>query len=475
MNRPLPAILLLGLLPLAAQAGIVMKSEPARPTVARELGRHADGIVQATEDAAIRQGMTLDRERLALRPEPAPARTRKARRFTCMPDGEEMEINAIAGIELSYTDAEIRDVLAELSGTTGVTIVMDESVEGQVSVNLKDASLAEALEVILAAGGYSYKVAARHILVGAPDPRSRSFAKLSSTCIFKPENAQPEQLTQALPAMYQAFVTVQSGNRHVSITAPMDIQRRLQAALTALDQPQPQVLLEMSIIEVSSKAMEVLGVSWSKMIRDNQVPGGVRQLGTGEWSSLGANPATTISGSLIQTGVSPARSLAESVQFLKTRGDASVKAMPSIVTQDGRQAVFSSQSTVWLPFDSVNSSSDKRKELTYGINMTVIPRISTEGDIKLEIKDASVSNLVMDDRGSPQIVSHQIASTVDIQDGDTLVLGGLFQHKQRDGRAGLPGLSRLRVVGNLFGQSERRNEETEVLILIRPTILEAGG
>lgn len=447
--------------------------EPVTTTLGKAMAK--PGGIEAMAAATARtQGVDYAPHRMTLTPAAATPKEHKPNRFTCVSDGPSLDISTIGNIELAFTDANIRDVLAELSMLTGVSLVLDESVEGLVSVSISNTSLADALEVVLAAGGYSYKVAARHILIGPADPRSRSFAQLATTCVFKPENSSPDQLMQALAPMFQTFIRVQTESRHMTITAPMDMQRRIQSSLMALDQAPSQVLLEMSIVEVSVKAMDILGVSWSKVVRDAQVPGGTRQLGLGEWSGLSASQTSNLTGPLIQTSTTPSRSLAESVQMLRTSGQAEVKAMPSIVTRDGKQANFSSQSTVWLPFENVSGSSDRRKEMTYGINMTVIPKIANSGDVTLEIKEASVSDLVMDEKGSPQIVSHQISSTVDIRDGDTLVLGGLFQHKLRKQTSGLPGLSRLRGVGNLFGQTQSRDEETEVLIMIRPKVLGEG-
>lgn len=454
----------LTLTPPAAPANRILAATAAK----------SGGIEAMASTAATSQGAAYTAQAMTLRPADAVRPARKPNRFTCVADGPSLDIAAIGNIELSFTDANIRDVLAELSMQTGISVVLDESVEGLVSVNISNSTLADALEIVLASGGYSYKAAAHHILIGPADPRSRSFAQLATTCVFKPENSSPEQLVQALPPVYQTFVRTQTESRHLTITAPMDMQRRIQSALLALDQAPDQVLLEMSIIEVSVKAMDILGVSWSKTIRDTGVAGGARQLGLGEWSGIEATQASSLTGPLIQTSTTPSRSLAESVQMLRGNGQAEVKAMPSIVTRDGKQANFSSQATAWLPFDNVSGSSDRKKELTYGINMTVIPKIANSGDITLEIKEASVSDLVEDEPGAPRIVSHQISSTVDIRDGDTLVLGGLFRHKQRKQTTGLPGLSRLKGVGNLFGQTRNQDEETEILIMIRPRILSEG-
>lgn len=164
------------------------------------------------------------------------------------------------------------------------------------------------------------------------------------------------------------------------------------------------------------------------------------------------------------------RTLSDSLNFLRTQGQAQVKAMPSIVTLDGKEAIFSSMNTVWLPFVN-GGDTGRRRELTYGVNMKVVPRIAAGGQIKLEIINASVSDFTESDQGVPRIISHSISNTVHVQDGDYLVLGGLLQKKSRRDGEGIPGLKDAPLVGNLFGQKQQLLQETEVLIMIRPKVL----
>lgn len=462
-------LILLAVMTMTACSHLVTPTPASPAALATYLRTHESMAARLEKEAATGGKETFDRKTMTLHAASEPRQEVRKNKFRCMNEGTVLDIGKISDISLSYNEANIREVLSELATNTGVAIVMDEGVEGQVSVTMNNVSLPDALDMILAGGGYSYKVYGSYILVGPPDPRSRSFARLASTCIFKPENTSPDQLVQGLPAMYQPYVAVQTSNGELTVTAPMDVQKRIQATLTALDQTQPQVLLEMSVVEVSVQAMDILGVSFDQVVNDPRVPSGSRRLGAGEWSSVKG----------ILTGTTASRTLAESVQFLQQNGEAEIRATPSIITQDGAKANFSSHNTVWLPFDSTTvtgntTTSNKMRDLTYGIDMTVVPKISSTGMVRLAISDATVSDLVYNDSGEPQMVDHHIANTVDINDGNTLVLGGLFQRKHHKQGNGLPGLSRLRVLGGFFGQDQENNEETEVLIMIRPTIISPG-
>ena len=103
--------------------------------------------------------------------------------------------------------------------------------------------------------------------------------------------------------------------------------------------------------------------------------------------------------------------------------------------------------------------------------MTVVPRISLDGQVSLQIINASVSDLTEDHDAQPRLISHSISNTVDVPDGDYLVLGGLLQKKVSRTQNKLPiGLTGT-ALGFLTGQNQSVEEETEVLIMIRPRIL----
>jgi len=461
-----------GALAGCAAKAVVMQNW-RKPTLERELARALPPAVSDVRLLGKSATQSYDPASLTI-PSAAQKTLGNGRRgFQCVDEPGALDPAAIGGISLDFEESDVRDVLREISLAANVSIVADDTVEGVVSVRLENRTLAQALEVVLSAGNFSYRAFAHHVLVGSADSKSRSFPQLARTCLFRPSNALPEQLLSGLAPVYQPYVSVQQGTRFVTVTAPGNLQPRVQAALLALDTQPQQVLLELSVVEVSVEALSILGVDWHGMVRDPLAPGGMRTRGIGEWSGTAQLDSA---GTGLLTARLPARTLVESLQALKTSGEAQVRATPSIVTQDGREANFSSQNTVWISAESLSASSvsgDRRKELTYGINMTVVPRISDAGAVKLEIKQASVSDFFVQEDGIPRIVSHAIANTVDVRDGDTLVLGGLFQRKVRERDSGLPVLGNIRLIGNLFGQDRHHREETEVLILIRPVILDA--
>lgn len=372
-------------------------------------------------------------------------------------------------VDLDFFDADLREALSELSVLIGVPIVVDDFVEGMVTITLEQTGLEPALRVMLAHGGFSYRIYDDYILVGGSDPESPTFSKLSTTCRYKPLYITPIDLAGSLTPYYQKFVRVPQQADYLTITAPPVIQQQIKENLTIFDTKPGQVLLEMSIVEVSREALEILGVSWSRHRPDGQT-GRDRRLGIAEWSGV-QNGSSRDLLEAFAVGSMPHRTLASSLQYLEEEGEAQMKAMPAIVSLDGREAEFATTHSVWIPYIGDGGGSGRPKELVYGVDMKVVPRIADNGEVSLRIVNAQVSDLTYGSNGMPHVVSHKVSSSVQIEDGDFLVLGGLFQSKQKESANGVPGFKDKGIGKWFFGQSNKTDMETEVLIMIRPTVI----
>lgn len=408
--------------------------------------------------------LSLENQQNSVPVQPASPRSR------CVPHPKGMGTSHIKNLDLAFFEMPLREALVELSVMSGVPIVIDENVDGLITVNINGVSFDDALEVMLSGGDISYRKMARHVLVGSALPDSPVFHKLAISCHYRPRHTKPADIAVSLTPYFQQFISLHSGADYLTVTATPDTLRKIRSHLDNYDRKPRQLLLEMHIVEVSSDAMELLGVDWNRYGRDPNTEM-LRRMGTAEWDGYKRDSDLSVS-SLFSLGYLPMRTLTDSLNFLRTQGQAQIKAMPSIVTLDGREAIFSSTSTVWLPFMNSGDSA-RRRELTYGVNMKVVPRIGAGGQVKLDIVNASVSDYTENERGMPKVISHSISNSVHVRDGDYLVLGGLLQKKAWQDREGVPGLRDAPVVGNLFDEKQQQLKETEVLIMIRPKVLES--
>ena len=389
--------------------------------------------------------------------------------FSCVKEGDAINIDDVPAIDISFIEADIAEALLELSMLTEVPIIADETVQGLVSVTLLNSPIEATLEAILAPGNFAFKKHPGFIFVGSQYVDSPSLALLSDTCRFKPQNLETVKLIELLSPVHRSFVNSNEETNLISITAPPATLHRIQNALLLMDRPRAQVLLEVSIVEVSREASDILGVHWGNI---NLVELGMelavldRMFDRG--SRGGQNNYNYASPSNVRR-ISMER-FKDSIGILRNSGHADIKAMPSIITLDGREANFSPTETVWLPYIA-GTGANRGKELEYGVRVKIVPHVGGNGKIRLDIIHASVSDLTTTANGEPLMISHSISSTVEVSSGEVLVLGGLLQKRRRQGNARVPGLSRLPGVKRLFSQQRKETKETEVLIVIHPTVV----
>lgn len=366
-------------------------------------------------------------------------------------------------IELMLYDADLREALNELSMLTGLSIISDFTVEGYVSTNITDATLEEALDMLLSAGNYGYKIFDNHVLVGSQNAGDPSFHLLSKTCYYTPVYLSPEQVRDLLPPYYQQFVNLNSPATSLSIVATDRIQQRLKKDILLLDTRPQQVQLELTIVEVSKSAMTALGLNWQQAknyFANYQDPRSSSAFYAGESSYVLPRGAQ--------------RAFLNAIQAFANTGQASVKAMPSIVTLDGRTAKFQSMKTQWVnEEDGIRSANNRSLEISYGVQMSVIPKVADAHAIQLEIVSASVSDLITDHLGKKILINHSIASSIRVANGHTLVVGGLINVKEQTLSDGVMGVKNIPILGGLFDSEVEKKEQTEVLIVIKPSLIDS--
>ena len=278
--------------------------------------------------------------------------------------------------------------------------------------------------------------------------------------MYKPVFLHPTQIVELLTPFYQQYVNYFEGHDHISIVAPRTIQDRIQHDIRVFDQSPQQILLEMSIVEVSEEVVDLLGVKWRESADSREL---LMRQGRGGGSVFSFYDPTSTASPIAQAFI-------DSVSALDSNEEVQIRAMPSMVTLNGREANFSSTQTAWLPVLNM-AGNGQANAVNYGVDLRIVPYISQDSQVRLEILQASVSDLSEAVENDPRLISHAISTSVLMMDGETLVLGGLLQKKVRNQRDKVPGASRTPIVGGLFRNKEQETVTTEVLIVIRPKIL----
>ena len=277
----------------------------------------------------------------------------------------------------------------------------------------------------------------------------------------------------------------------------------IEDTIRKLDRTPKQVLIEVLVAEVGLNDENRLGLEWTiRSQRDVKVGG--QPYNVGSVSRVDVGPPSTLPGQTpsallpLPVLMPPTAGLSfllfETDRFLgllnlyANYGQLTVLSSPTIMTSENKKAVINVSNSVPIVTQQVVSQTGTvttqpqqaptnvlTQAVEYrdaGIILTVTPRISDKRVVALDVKQTV--NDVGDPRppsGSPDIIKREAETSVVLRDNQTLVLGGLIRSRRASTKQGIPWLSKIPIIGFLFGSTVDRIERTELLLLITPRVI----
>lgn len=259
-----------------------------------------------------------------------------------------------------------------------------------------------------------------------------------------------------------------------------------------------QVLIEVTVVEVDLNDQYQAGVDWSKVSSN----GGLGQDGVSLISGLtGSNLGTAPVFTMKYNNFDPDGSgFAATVRLLSQFGNTRVLSTPRIMALNNQTAllkVVDERVYFTLTSETVESTGPgiaPRTIITSQINtvpvgfvMSVTPQINRNGNVSLNVRPTltRILGYVPDpaprlqgsdfDNLVPELHVSEIESLLEVANGQTVVIGGLMQDRSSKGRDGVPGLSRLPLVGDLFSYRNDQITKSELVLFLRPTVIRAAG
>jgi general secretion pathway protein D len=279
------------------------------------------------------------------------------------------------------------------------------------------------------------------------------------------------------------------------ITAPPKTMRSLMTIVDKLDIRRAQVLVEAIIVEVSADKSAELGVNWVAADADGDIPAGgfiepVGGISVVDLARAVDNPAslttvprgTTIGiGRLNGTGIN----FAAMIRALRGDSNTNIIATPSIVTMDNQEAEIKvAQEVPFLTGQFTNTGGNnggsvnpfqtiQRQEV--GTILKITPQINEGDSVMLKIEQES-SSIATSASGAVDLITNKrtINTHVLIEDGGTIVLGGLISDSQTGGEQRVPFLGRIPIIGEAFKTRSAKKTKTNLMVFIKPRILRDG-
>ena len=357
-------------------------------------------------------------------------------------------------ITLDLAGADIRDVISILATKGDLNIVTDETLSGEVYVSLTDVSLLDAIDFILGSQGFSYKINNNTILVGNTNFLDQPTS--IETKVIRLNNASPKEIIPILSQYITGKENIQFQDNLLIINAGRSNITKIESLVSKLDaEKTPQIILEAQILEVSKSALDNIGVNWSDTY------------GIGLQNTLSNDSFSYTAGLSLQSVIS----------LLESKGEARVLAKPRI------KAIHGETATIFIgdqiPFTQVTvgttgAVSESVSFVNSGINLSVFPEINIytqEIKIKIQPEVSYVNGYRGANNDVPVVRTRRVDTTVFVENGNTVLIGGLFNSSDSDNFAKFPFLGSIPIVGQLFTTNKVEQDQTELVIAITPQII----
>lgn len=423
-------------------------------------------------------------------------------------------------LSLNFQDIPIRAVLQLIADFTGLNIVVSDSVDGNLTLRLKNVPWDQALDIILKAKGLDKRENGNVVLV-APSEEIAAQEKIEleakqqveelaplRTAFFTVNFAKVTELEKLFAAgdkggllTSRGSVIIDERTNSIMIKDTEDAITDIQRILAKLDVPVRQVLIESRIVIATDDFVKELGTRFGVTTASSS---GNNSLSTSSGSIFGTNSMVTEANQNILSGSPaspvavpaspfdrfnvnmPSTSAAGSIAFSILSGGSlldlelsarqaenttEIVASPRVVTSDRNEAFI--ESGVEIPYETSTSSGATQIAFKKAVlSIKVTPQITPDDRVILDLsvnKDA-VGELFGIDQ-IPSIDTREVQTQVLVNNGDTVVLGGIYESTLTDELDKVPFLGDLPLIGSLFRHSLKRDEKAELLIFVTPKIL----
>lgn len=408
-------------------------------------------------------------------------------------------------LSLNFQDIEVRSVLATLAEFTGLNLVASDSVTGRVTLNLNDVPWDQALELILQSQGLSSREQG-NVIVVAPaseladlerqELEARNQRETLSPLVtefIEIKYARAEDLAQLLRGgegdgfgllTERGRVSIDNRTNTLLVQDTADQVRDIVRTIDRLDVAVRQVQIEARIVIARDTASRELGINWGMsstrgfqegddgvFTRRDINPNGINRAQGGLAVDLGAatGPGTGFSFGYLSGDIL----LDLELRALESEGKSQTISQPRIITANQRTARISQGEE--RAFQSVDGNDNPDTEFKEAeLSLEVTPQITPDNRIIMDLVIKNDSFRESEFGGEPPIDTNQIETQVLVDNGQTVVLGGILTTEELRQIAKTPLLGDIPLLGRLFRYTEESNEKVELLVFITPRLLDDG-
>jgi general secretion pathway protein D len=386
-----------------------------------------------------------------------------------------------AKVTLQFRDAPTKMVFEVLARQTGINFVLDKDVksDSKTTIFVQEVPIEEAIDLVLDQNTLARQILSSNMVLIYPNTTAKQKDYEEQIVhTFYLTNALPKDVESMLKSMLGAkTLFVDERTSVVVMRDTPDAVRMAEKLVASIDVPEPEVLIEVEVLEIARSKLLNLGITppSSFTASASSVAKGAAASATGGASNLVLSDLSHQNANTIQVS-----SVSLTANALQTVGNTNTLASPRIRARNkekakiliGSRVPVITSSTALLSNGTANSSSVQY--LDVGLTLEVQPTVYLDGDvsIKVGLEVSSITNTVVVGGTQAYTIGTRNANTLlRLKDGETQVLAGLIQDSDTRNAAGIPGLSQIPVVGRLFGSHNSDREKSEIVLSITPHII----
>lgn len=413
-------------------------------------------------------------------------------------------------VSLDFQDVDVRTILQILAKESNMNIVASDSVSGKMTLSLKDVPWDQALDLVMQSRGLESRRNGNIIRVAPADEFreidlktlegakrieelgplvSRTFQlKYKDVNEFRKilninENGGSNNSNNSNSLLSsRGSAVIDPATNTLIIKDNQNVIKEFERLIEQLDVPARQVMIEARIVEAKDGFSRALGVKfgYDRKFGSTRVGSGLGggSSTTGNIFNLAPNvnlPAASATSSLTIVRALSSGALGLELTAMQEQNRGKIISSPRVLTQDRKEATIKAGREI--PYQEASSSgatSTSFKEAVLGL--TVTPQITPDGNVIMDIKlnkdsvDQGCSVL-----GTPCISTKELTTRAMVEDGGTIILGGIYEEDNSNTQYKVPLLGDIPLVGPLFRGTKRNNEKNELLIFITPRIMGSEG
>jgi protein transport protein HofQ/type IV pilus assembly protein PilQ len=368
-------------------------------------------------------------------------------------EGDEKSMSVFA------VSVDAQELFTALADRANLRLVIDDQVSRRLTINITNRPARQIIDNITGAYGLAAADVDGVTMISEGIPRSPSSYLLSDIDSISTKYVDASNARNLLPVFLQDYVKVNSEQNAVVLSAPSSVLQKFRDDIAQFDIPASQILVDLLLVELTDTTLDQFGLNF---LYQNADKGGEINAGAG---SL-----------IFRTVTNLPQQFSVTLRALEQKGQARVRANPRIATVSGRQAsIFvGRQRYVVTPIDTGRGQTNY---IDAGVRLAITPYTGGQRQVLVDV-DTEVSTLSAPDPVThlPEKSTRTATTTVRVNDGQTIVIGGLNQQESSDIRTRVPGLSHLPLLGPLlFRTKDVRSTNSELVLFITPRILSSTG